>query len=95
MPNFLNTRIPGAKQVRSATGMMRLNYTQACKLPSRWVYMVLNTQDRGSKGRPANHWWRYYAKPKSVLSCKRSTKHMIEFASKMIERQLLDSLPLC
>jgi len=98
MPSIRNQRINGAKEIHDlkvVNGMVGLTYAQASKLPARLVYLWLDKSDKGWKGRVACHWWRYFAKPMSVLSCKHSTKLMVETASKKLEKQLFDSLPCC
>lgn len=100
MPLITNRKIPGARVIGKgqrfkAAGMVRLFQRQAELLPARWVYLYLDTSDKGGKGRIARHSWLYYAKPKSILSCKRSTDLMVETASKKLEKQLFDSLPCC
>jgi hypothetical protein len=86
MPKMIGNSIEGAARIQDnapAAGheRVRLSYSQAILLPAGDVVCSLDTTDKGSPGRKAKRWYRWYASAAAILASPRSTKIMRERAS--------------
>lgn len=84
MPRFIGNSAPAnARQIQdnAQTAMgchVRLTYAQVRLLPPGQVIVSLDTSDKGSAGRRAKRWWRWFADPRDVLSNPDSTPNMVK-----------------
>ena len=81
MPKMIGKRIAGAIRIdnnatEEATGLVRLAYRQAIKLPVESIICSLDTTDRGGRHSYAKRWYRWFASPSAILNCENSTAAM-------------------
>lgn len=83
MPKFIGQEIPGSSPLphdnatEASTGLVRLTYAQARLLPPEDVRVSLDTTDKGSRGRYAKRWYRWFASPMAIRRCCRRTAAMV------------------
>ncbi len=81
MPKFIGHHIPGAtvanaENMTESGELVRITYAQAIRLPSATIVCSRDNTDRGSRGRMAKQWYRFFAPISAILSCDASTENM-------------------
>jgi len=69
MPRFIGSDIHDAVEVekQDVAGMVCVTYSQAALLARVYpVSKVLNTSDRGGRGRKAKRWYNWYVRPEAI-----------------------------
>lgn len=83
MPNMIGHSPRPATTIALSrpAGAIRLSYSQQIRLPADRVVAVLDTSDKGGRGRKAKRWYRWFAMPADIRAAERATPQMLARAA--------------